>query len=256
MRQQSKVQIKVRNVTIGGARPLICLPLVAEDRHDLYKKASELAALRPDIVEWRFDGYRAGKGSSEWLLHLHELRALLGDIPLLFTCRCNREGGVLPLADNERLDIISRAIESSDIDLVDTELDNDKEYIASLRRRATVAGIPLILSYHNFEETPDENAICEKIIAAAAAGADIPKIAVMPNDYGDVLTLLSATNKVRSGAFEGPLITISMGEAGAVTRLAGGLFGSDITFAIGTEASAPGQIPLAELRMAMAVLYH
>jgi len=40
-----------------------------------------------------------------------------------------------------------------------------------------------------------------------------------------------------------------------VTRVAGGLFGSDLTFAIGQEASAPGQIPIADLRQAMSVLY-
>ena len=51
------------------------------------------------------------------------------------------------------------------------------------------------------------------------------------------------------------MITIAMGDGGRVTRLAGGLFGSDITFAAGEASSAPGQIPVAELRRAMALFY-
>ena len=82
-------------------------------------------------------------------------------------------------------------------------------------------------------------------------GADIAKVAVMPKNYKDVLVLLNATLKARTEHLEIPIITMSMGPEGGVTRLAGGLFGSDLTFAIGKEASAPGQIPIGELRQAM-----
>jgi len=45
-----------------------------------------------------------------------------------------------------------------------------------------------------------------------------------------------------------PLITMSMGAIGAVTRFCGGAFGSAATFGVtsGTTASAPGQ-PSAEV---------
>ena len=78
----------------------------------------------------------------------------------------------------------------------------------------------------------------------------------MPKHYGDVLTLLSATNRARNETVRGPIVTMSMGPEGAVSRLAGGLFGSDITFAIGMQASAPGQIPIEELRKGMDLLYN
>jgi 3-dehydroquinate dehydratase-1 len=70
-----------------------------------------------------------------------------------------------------------------------------------------------------------------------------------------VLTLLGATLKARTGAVNVPIITMSMGAEGEITRVAGGLFGSDLTFAVGKEASAPGQIPIKDLRQAMSVLY-
>ena len=97
--------------------------------------------------------------------------------------------------------------------------------------------------------------IYDKLLEAQEKGADIAKMAVMPKNYADVLTLLGATLKARTGAVNIPIITMSMGPEGGVTRVAGGLFGSDLTFAIGKESSAPGQIPISDLRQAMAVLY-
>ncbi|HBT96405.1 MAG TPA: type I 3-dehydroquinate dehydratase, partial [Desulfobulbaceae bacterium] len=52
-----------------------------------------------------------------------------------------------------------------------------------------------------------------------------------------------------------PLVTIAMGRDGRLSRIAGGLFGSDITFAAGFGASAPGQITTHKLREAMKLLY-
>jgi 3-dehydroquinate dehydratase-1 len=45
-----------------------------------------------------------------------------------------------------------------------------------------------------------------------------------------------------------PLITVSMGTLGIISRIAGGMFGSDMTFGAVEKTSAPGQIPIAELR--------
>ena len=76
----------------------------------------------------------------------------------------------------------------------------------------------------------------------------------MPKNYGDVLVLLGATYKARVEILDIPIITMSMGGEGAITRIAGGLFGSDLTFAIGKASSAPGQIPIGEIRKAWEVL--
>ena len=67
---------------------------------------------------------------------------------------------------------------------------------------------------------------------------------------GDVLVLLQATLEAsqRVGI---PLITMSMGGVGAMTRLCGWLYGSALTFAVGKSSSAPGQIPIEDLRAAL-----
>ena len=54
---------------------------------------------------------------------------------------------------------------------------------------------------------------------------------------------------------EKPLVSMSMGNLGSMSRIAGENFGSSITFATVGEASAPGQFPIKELRMMMSALH-
>ncbi|KZU91305.1 3-dehydroquinate dehydratase I [Lactiplantibacillus plantarum] len=69
----------------------------------------------------------------------------------------------------------------------------------------------------------------------------------MPQSVEDVLTLLTATNIARQ-TLPQPVITMSMGDLGKVSRLAGEVFGSCLSFATVGAASAPGQIALENLR--------
>ena len=77
-------------------------------------------------------------------------------------------------------------------------------------------------------------------------GADILKIAVMPQSRKDVLTLLSATEEMDRRTTK-PLITMSMGPVGMISRLCGEVFGSALTFGAVGKVSAPGQIGAKDL---------
>jgi 3-dehydroquinate dehydratase-1 len=255
MRQQSTLPVAVRGAVIGGPRPLICLPLVGESKEQVLREAEGLVALRPDLLEWRVDACELVENIGECLALLRELRQSIGEIPLIFTCRIALEGGLKKLTQEKRLELFTAAIASGNVDLVDIELCNEEKFVKVIQERAKTDNVKVILSYHNFKETPSEPFIYSKLVEAQTAGADIAKLAVMPETYGDVLTLLSATNKARNERVRVPMVTMSMGPEGAVSRLAGGLFGSDITFAVGLRASAPGQIPIQELKTGMALLY-
>lgn len=255
MRLQSEIKITLKNKVIGGPTPMICLPLVAAEMSELLGQAESLKQLAPDFLEWRIDSFSAVKDLNACLKALKVLQGAIEKIPLIFTCRIHTEGGFKKLSQEERLKLITAAIESEGIDIVDIELCNERAFVETVRKTAKANSSKLILSYHNFTDTPDENVIIDKLVQAQDMGADIAKVAVMPKNYADVLTLLSATLKARTGEVKLPIVTMSMGAEGGVTRLAGGLFGSDITFAIGKESSAPGQIPISDLRKAMDVLY-
>jgi 3-dehydroquinate dehydratase I len=255
VRLQSKNKVNIRNITIGGRKVLICLPLMAEDRSSLLQQTEEMTSLKPDLLEWRIDGYDGVDNISDAVETLEALRKLIGPVPLIFTCRSSLEGGVKKLPQEHRLNLIQAAIRSGHVDIVDVEMCNEPAFIDSVIAASDARGIKRILSYHDFDRTPEETYIYDKLKLAQSLGADIAKMAVMPHDYEDVLTLLNATLRARNHGVHIPIVTMAMGARGSVTRIAGGLFGSDITFAMGKATTAPGQIRIERLRCAMNAIY-
>ena len=255
MRLQSDTQITIKNTVIGGPDFLICMPLLATEKSDLFKKAATIKRFDPDLLEWRIDAYGHVQNINHSLDTLAELRIQFSATPLILTCRTHSEGGLKKLTSDQRHDLLTAAMTSGNLDIVDIELCNDVDFIESIMTTARNSAVRIILSYHNYEMTPDETFIFDTLLKARDLGADIAKVAVMPRGDHDVLTLLSATLKARQKGLKIPAITMSMGLQGRLTRLAGGLFGSDVTFASGSTSSAPGQIPIEMLRQAMTVLY-
>ena len=167
MRQQSKLQIHVRSgKIIGGELPLVCLPLVGDSRAKIVKEAQALTKLQPDLLEWRIDGYDEVERIEACLLLLQEVRDVIGDIPLIFTCRIISEGGLKEISPERRLKLYLAAIATGEIDLVDVELCNDKAFIETIKTQARDNSVSLILSYHNFELTPAESFIYGKLVEA------------------------------------------------------------------------------------------
>ena len=254
MRLQSKKTLKIRDKILGGPVPLTCLPLVATDQASLLEQSADVLAFHPDAIEWRVDKFDAVCDTKIVLAALGALRDAIGNIPLIFTCRVIHEGGFQEIAPDDRLGLNKAVIASGLADLIDTEISNGEAMVAEIKAACQKAGSRLILSYHNFEATPDEDFILDRLVTAGKLGADVAKVAVMPKTYKDVLTLLSATYTARTERLAIPIITMSMGPEGAITRIAGGLFGSDLTFAIGKASSAPGQITIDDLRKAWSAL--
>jgi 3-dehydroquinate dehydratase I len=254
MRIQCEKPVTVRGKVLGGPIPLICLPLVATDQASLISQAKEVAAFAPDMIEWRIDKFDVVDEIPKDLAALSALRDTIGEIPLILTCRIITEGGFQKIPQEVRLKLNLAAIQSGQVDLLDTELSNGDALARRIKEACSKSGVKLILSYHDFEKTPDSAFIQDCLIKARDLGADVAKVAVMPKSYQDVLTLLGATYTARTEKLDIPIVTMSMGEIGAITRIAGGLFGSDLTFAVGKASSAPGQIPIGDLKTAWRVI--
>lgn len=255
MRLQSQKIVEVRGKKIGAGAPLICLPLVARKKAHLLQQAQDLLPLEPDLIEWRIDGIEYLKDVDLCLQTLADLRVIIESAPLILTCRIDLEGGIQKIPPIDRLELLVASIETGIPDIVDIELCNNFEFINTILRTTARHGVKTILSFHDFEKTPEERIIIDRLVRAQELGAHIAKAAVMPNNHQDIMVLLNATLKARTEAIQIPIITMSMGKLGRVTRIVAGLFGSDITFALGKEASSPGQIPIEELRKAMATIY-
>jgi 3-dehydroquinate dehydratase-1 len=165
----------------------------------------------------------------------------------LFTRRSIREGGEpIPLNEAEVVALTQAICAQRLADLVDFEMNSNPADIAQVRAAAQEQGMGLILSFHNFQQTPPQHEICQRFAQAQQLGADVAKVAVMPQRLEDVLAVLGATLE-SSQALDIPLISMSMGGYGAITRLFGGVFGSAMSFAVGATASAPGQVPIEDM---------
>jgi 3-dehydroquinate dehydratase-1 len=250
----SRPPIKVRGRVLGdGKVPLIITPLVGKTTDAILHELAEVLAKRPDIVEWRADFYADIASAGAVIELARRMKAKLGATPLLFTIRSAREGGQqIRIAEEAVVDLHAAMCRSALADIVDYELGNAPERLQQVRNVSRETGTPLILSYHDFQSTPALNALIEKFVQAEREGADVAKVAVMPASLHDVLVLLQATLSA-SERLRIPLISMSMGSLGSLSRLAGWMFGSAATFAVGAGSSAPGQVAIEELRAAIEI---
>jgi 3-dehydroquinate dehydratase-1 len=208
---------------------------------------------KPDLIEWRVDFFEGLQRRDEVVALAIELRRAAG-VPLLFTRRSIREGGQpITASEGDVLDVYRAVCEAKAADIVDVEMSADRPHLDAVRQVAHANGLAFLLSFHDFNATPALPQLVERFRRAQALGGDIGKLAVMPKTRADVLALLQATLQA-SDELTIPVAAMAMGALGAVTRLCGGEFGSALTFAVGQAASAPGQLPIDELRQALAVL--
>lgn len=246
--------IEIRGRTLGGGSPLICSPLIGKSRARLLDEAAAVVAKGPDMIEWRVDYFEGIAHTAAVIRTGQALRKVLGDVPLIFTRRSPREGGQPTALDDLGTARLYEAIGAEGIaDLVDFEMGNQHGHVRRVVDTAHLQDVRVILSYHNFTRTPVTKTLVKRFLDADKLSADVAKVAVMPKDRNDVLALLSATAQADAKT-RIPLISMSMGPLGAVTRMIGGVFGSSLSFAVGEGSSAPGQLPISELRKVYKVI--
>ncbi len=234
---------------LGGPGPLFCVPLVAADTAELVAQANTALDLGADLVEWRADAFREDNAGS-MLSAAVALRSVLPHLPILFTLRSSEEGGANKRITQETRRACFEALARAGlVDLIDVELHNEPEFLRSVVKTAHASGVRVMLSFHDFGATPGDEALFAEVDAMVQANADVAKLACMPQTACDALRLLQLTVAFRERFPSLALCITSMGELGAISRVAGFLYGSDMAFAAGQQASAPGQIPLQQARM-------
>lgn len=240
--------IQIRNLEIGTGIPKICVPITGSTKEELLAELHTAKESPADLIEWRADFFEQIQDFSAVLDVLKDFRQILKEMPLLFTFRTQKEGGQKCISRNDYIALLQCVLRSGHVDLIDVELYMGKELVTELLASAHFYGITVIVSNHDFEKTPSKEELLSRLIKMQELGADLPKIAVMPQCKKDVLTLLSAAEEMTSCYADRPLIAISMSELGCISRLCGEFFGSAITFGSAGNSSAPGQINANELK--------
>ena len=183
------------------------------------------------------------------------MREILGETPILFTFRTAKEGGERAIEPDEYVELNERIAKSGYVDLVDVEAFIGDTYVEKVVKTSHECGVKVIASNHDFRKTPPKAELISRMRKMQELGADISKIAVMPQSTEDVLTLLSATEEMRRCYADRPVITMSMAGTGVVSRMCGEVFGSALTFGAAGKVSAPGQIDVEELRTVLGIIH-
>ncbi len=221
----------------------LCVAVAAPDTSRVLKSVRPVLS-RVDVVEIRLDA-----------MDECDISALCAEIdrPLLFTNRPTWEGGACEDTDTKRLSPLLDAIRAG-ASYVDLELKTDPVVREQLLEETRNSSTRLIISSHNFAVTPDSDELAGILHEQMESGAHIGKIVTMAHDHLDVLRVLHL--QCEAGRHDFPLIAFCMGEAGRLSRVATLLLGGFMTYAAldETQATAPGQLTVQQLKKAMAAL--
>lgn len=248
-------RVRVRQTVIGEGKPKIVVPIVARTEEEVEEQVKEARQQKADMLEWRGDWF---DGIFDWERVenvLWQLRKYVGEIPVLFTFRTANEGGEKEISRDEYRRLNIEVAKSKMADLIDVEgvaFENADSLIEELKE----LGSKVIVSSHDFNKTPQKNEMIRRLCEMQKMGADIVKLAVMPQSVKDVLELLAATEEMNRLYAKQPIVTMSMAGQGVISRLAGELVGSAMTFGTAGKASASGQIDVKELDFILTTIHN
>ena len=228
-------------ITLSNNQARVCVPVMGKTTEEVLQQLKSVVEMEPDIIEWRGDFFETDNNEG-YLNVLKQMKDVNENIPVIFTIRTNSEGGNKKIGWNEYCDLclfIAEKGKEFNVEFVDVEVfkdDKANELINSLHEK----GMNVIGSNHHFDKTPDKEEMVKILSTIEKSGADVCKLAVMPRDKKDVEVLIEAS-KETDEKIKAPIITMSMGELGAVTRVIPKITKTSVTFAAGVSASAPGQ---------------
>lgn len=248
-----KKTVKLPGVTLGEGMPKICVPVMGADERAL-SAAAEAARAQADLIELRLDSVSPEMDAEKLRRACKTVREKALGTAVLATMRTARDGGAGE-TDAARYEALLTALARERLcDALDVELSVGEAAFARIAKAAHEAGIPVIGSFHDFEKTPKAEEMAARLHKMAALGADVCKIAVMPQTRRDVVALTAACAQA-DDELEQPIIAISMGEMGMSTRICAEAMGGCLSFGTAGRASAPGQMEAGTLREALTLIH-
>ncbi len=172
---------------------MLCVSIDTSNYSNCKKAVSEY-----ELVELRLDKCSF---SEEELASLFSQKA-----QIIATCRPGF------YSDNQREEILLKAINLG-AKYVDIEFESSESFMENILKNAELNHCKKIISYHNYQNTPNDDKLDEIIIQCLVKGANIIKIACFANIKEDVERLLILYEIYVN------IISIAMGELGKQSRL-------------------------------------
>ncbi len=244
----------VKNLNIGELPVKTIVPITAKTKQQALEQAKIIAENpHADMAEFRIDLLDFASDTKAVIELGKELNQVLKNKPLIATIRTANEGGQLKISDADYESTYTEYLKQPFMQLLDIEMFRDQARVEKLTQRAHQKNVLVIMSNHDFDKTPTQQDIEQRLLKQDQMGADILKIAVMPKSKQDVLILMNATLNV-SQKSKKPLLTMSMGRLGTISRIATANMGGSMSFGMIGEASAPGQIDVAQLKQFLKIV--
>ncbi|XP_010240938.1 PREDICTED: bifunctional 3-dehydroquinate dehydratase/shikimate dehydrogenase, chloroplastic isoform X2 [Nelumbo nucifera] len=222
---------------MAGNSTFICAPIMGQSVDQMLINMGKAKAAGADLVELRLDYIKNFNPYQDLEVMIKQC-----PLPTLCTYRPKWEGGEFEGDEKRRTDALRLAMELG-ADYIDIELQVAHEFINSICGRKP-QNLKIIVSSHNYQNTPSVEGIGDLVARIQATGADIVKIATTALDITDVVHMFQIT--VHSQV---PIIGLVMGERGLISRVLCPKFGGYLTF--GTleagKLSAPAQPTIKEL---------
>lgn len=248
--------LKIKDVVLGEGEPKICVPIVAGNLEEIKEQVNDIASksISVDLIELRID-YLDNYNDIDYIYNSINLIKEITGKPVILTLRTGFEGGNIDISKESYSELLINILKENVTDILDLELFAGDDYVRQIVEKAHKCNVKILMSNHDFDNTPDSDEIISRLDKMNKMGADIVKIAVMPHNARDVITLLSATEKAVR-IIEKPVVTMSMSGLGLISRLSGEIFGSAITFGAVKEVSAPGQINVDTLKYVLDIIHN
>ena len=271
-----------RSIPAPGGLPAVAVSLTGPSLAHARAQARSAIGAGADVLELRVDLLEETGALTAAPMDTAAARVLeclrgVGDVangadagaPLLLTCRTAAEGGRAQLDDaaygaflRSVLDGLADWAPERRPAAIDVEV--QRGCLQRVCEHAHTLGVDVVASFHDFEATPPDEVLEGVLARMASEGADLAKIAVWPTSADDVARLLGVCARATAGTGEGagpgvPVAAMSMGALGAVSRVAPA-FGTALTFAVVPDeqgearASAPGQLPIQDVRRCLELL--
>lgn len=224
------------------------VPITAKTKEQALAQAQVIAnTADADLAEFRIDLLSFASDTKQVIALGHELKKILGNKPMIATIRTKNEGGQLEISDVDYGKTYQAYLKNPFMDWLDVEMFRDQKVVSEIVQKAHQKKVLIVMSNHDFQKTPSQEEIEKRLLKQDQMGADILKIAVMPKSKQDVFTLINATLKVSQQTTK-PLLTMSMGQLGTISRVATANMGGSYSFGMIGQASAPGQIDVTKLK--------
>ena len=228
----------------------LAVPIAAKDLEKARQQVKAAISAGAELLELRTD-YLEGL-SVEMVKNLIAFVKSACDkqLPIIVTCRDQRQGGVIDYKQQLRIEVLVGALKAG-AEFIDYEYDNfliaeNQEAINHALSQNSQAR--LILSAHNFEtKFPGISKLYRDILDVCPEA--IPKLVYAANHINDCFEAFDLL-----GQTSGDKIVFCMGEAGLISRIIAKKLNSFVTFASidNQSATAPGQLTIEQFKQ----LYH